>query len=275
MLSTKPTSKYPLLSGIAVLCALLAWLLVPAQSEACSITAGGSCGGTACPDGESCKKVSDYECKCVKDLATFPGCGPGEKPCQIAIDEWMCWPSEATCPDIDDIRGWPDCEDDEKRCQTGPDEWICWPSEDPCPRLDVDTGRDMPDCEPGEKHCQIDLDDWICWPSDDPCPAPGVRTEEVRSAFFFVVSNPPTSEAESRATREVTLSVSGCSGCFNSAYVILPGNVIDVAHMSSDFSGAVNSSGIHWLGDRVWETACFGNSSGRCGSVRRTYLIAY
>jgi len=275
MISTNSTFKVPLLSGIAVLYTLLAWLLIPTPSEACSITADGTCGGSPCPDGESCKKVSDSECKCVKNLACFPECEPGKKRCQVGPAEWICWSAKDSCPDPDDLRGWPKCEDDEKRCQVGADEYICWPSTDPCPRRDVGRGRDMPECEPGEKYCQIGPDDWICWPAEDPCPKPGVSSEEVSSAFFLVVSNPSTSQPESRGTQEVTLTVSGCSGCFNSAYVILPGNVTGVAHMSSDFSGAVNSSGIYWLGDRVWETACFGNSTGSCGSVRRTYLVAY
>lgn len=32
---------------------------------ACSITASGRCGGSACDDGYSCKKTSDFECGCV------------------------------------------------------------------------------------------------------------------------------------------------------------------------------------------------------------------
>ncbi len=36
------------------------------SARACSITAAGSCGGSACSDGNECKKVSDIECKCVK-----------------------------------------------------------------------------------------------------------------------------------------------------------------------------------------------------------------
>ncbi len=93
----------------------------------------------------------------------------------------------------------------------------------------------------------------------------------------MVVSKPgdaPTAEV-ARGTREVSVSVSGCSGCFKSARIKLPGNVTGVAPLSSHFSGAMNSSGMYWLGDTVWESSCFGNSSGRCGSVRRTYLVAY
>ncbi len=278
MISTNPTVKYSLLSGIAVLCVLAAWLFVPAQSAACSITAGGTCGGSPCPEGETCTKVSDAECKCVKDSDAakgWPTCEPGEKHCQVGIDDWICWPATESCPIPDAVKGWPTCEPGEKHCQVGIDDWICWPATVPCPIPVAARERSMPDCELEEKYCQIGADDWICWPTDDDCPNPGVRTEEVNSAFFFVVSNPQASEVETRSTQEVTLSVSGCSGCFDSALVKMPGDVTGVAHMSSDFSGSVNSSGIHWLGDTVWETACFGNSSGSCGSVRRTYLIAY
>jgi hypothetical protein len=203
MLKTNQSPIHSLLVVAAALCALLVYLLAPMPGEACSITSGGSCGGDPCDDGETCKKVSDTECKCVKD------------------------------------RG------------------------------------DLPECDAGEKHCQIGASEWMCWPADEPCPDPGARSEEVSSACLVVFSSPGAAVAESRGTQEVTLAVSGCSGCFKSALVKLPGNVIDVAHMGSDFSGAVNSSGIYWLGDTVWESTCFGNSSGKCGSVRRTYLIAY
>ncbi len=50
------------------LLALLFAIFIGAQTaQACSITASGSCGGSACPSGQSCSKVSDTECSCVDD----------------------------------------------------------------------------------------------------------------------------------------------------------------------------------------------------------------
>ena len=55
--------KYTVLSVV-----ILFSILFSMQSvQACSITASGKCGGATCPTGEKCKKVSDFECKCVKE----------------------------------------------------------------------------------------------------------------------------------------------------------------------------------------------------------------
>ncbi|RMH16087.1 MAG: hypothetical protein D6696_19025, partial [Acidobacteria bacterium] len=53
----------PLLLATAV---ALLWL-VGSPAGACSITKGGKCGGSPCPAGQTCTKVSDVECKCVKN----------------------------------------------------------------------------------------------------------------------------------------------------------------------------------------------------------------
>lgn len=53
------------LAYFAIFSALLFAATQPAG--ACSITAAGSCGGSACDDGYSCRKVSDFECSCIKE----------------------------------------------------------------------------------------------------------------------------------------------------------------------------------------------------------------
>lgn len=187
---------------------LLLLLLASSPLWACSINAAGTCGGDPCPTGETCKKVSDFECKCVKNSAVFRPCPSGEKACEIATDEW------------------------------------------------------------------------VCWAEDDPCPeavATLAGEEQTRAACLVVFSEPgfaPTAEP-ARGTQQVSVSVSGCNGCYKSQLIKLPGNVIDVAPLTSKFSGAMNSTGMYWLGDTVWESSCFGNTTGSCGSVQRTYLVAY
>lgn len=48
--------------------ALLLTLFAPA-AMACSITAAGNCGGSACSAGESCTKTDEFTCKCVKNTS--------------------------------------------------------------------------------------------------------------------------------------------------------------------------------------------------------------
>lgn len=36
-----------------------------ADAQACSITASGRCGGSACPTGQTCTKIDETGCKCV------------------------------------------------------------------------------------------------------------------------------------------------------------------------------------------------------------------
>ncbi len=42
-----------------------------ATVQACSMTASGRCGGSACPSDQSCKKTGDFECSCVSKSASM------------------------------------------------------------------------------------------------------------------------------------------------------------------------------------------------------------
>jgi hypothetical protein len=63
------------MKNLAILCVVVLFsIFFSMQSvQACSITAGGFCAGSPCPKGEKCKKVSDYECKCVKEKGVGAG----------------------------------------------------------------------------------------------------------------------------------------------------------------------------------------------------------
>lgn len=202
---TRKSSRLPL---PLTLCVLTLLLVATSPARGCSITAGGTCAGDPCPTGETCKKISDIECKCVKDSAIFRPCPTGDKACEITTDEW------------------------------------------------------------------------ICWAEDDPCPAAAATLtgeEQTQASCLLVASEPglaPTAEP-ARGTQQVSVSVSGCNGCYKSQLIKLPGNVLDIAPLTSKFSGAMNSTGMYWLGDTVWESSCFGNTTGACGSVQRTYLVYY
>ncbi|GEM_PF-3736858 len=45
----------------------LSLVLFAPMALACSITASGNCGGSACAAGESCTKTDEFTCKCVKN----------------------------------------------------------------------------------------------------------------------------------------------------------------------------------------------------------------
>ena len=275
MCPTLPKIVRPILPiAIAVLWALVV-ILSPAPSSACSITSSGTCGGSECPTGQQCKKTSDFECSCVSELAAWQECAEAEQLCQLGPNDWACWPQDAPCPQQQAARGLALCSAGEQRCALGSEDSICWPGDEACPSS-TSGSADARFCPPGERQCQIHEHVWFCVPFEKPCPDPITPIVSEQTAFQVAVSSREVGDlGTARGTQKVTLRVTGCNGCFNSQTVTLPGNIKEVGLLSSQLTGGANYTGLHWVGDTAFEKSCFGTPSVACGSVTRTYLIAY